>query len=48
MEAQIAFTTLIERVSELRLAVPRRELRLRHSLMLRGLESLPVQAQFSR
>jgi cytochrome P450 len=47
MEAQIAFATLIERTSELRLAVPRRQLRLRRSLMLRGLESLPVEGPVS-
>jgi len=45
MEAQIAFTTLMERTSELRLAVSRHEVRLRPSLLLRGLESLPVQGQ---
>jgi cytochrome P450 len=42
MEAQIAFTTLVERMPELKLAVPRESLRWRRSLLLRGLEALPV------
>ena len=42
LEAQIVFTTLLERFPELRLAVPRDRLRWRNSFVLRGLESLPV------
>ena len=42
MEAQIAFTALLRRLPELRLAVPRNVLRWRKSAFLRGLEALPV------
>ncbi len=42
LEAQIAFTTLLRRFPELRLAAPRSALRWRKSLLLRGLEALPV------
>ncbi len=42
LEAQIAFATLLRRFPELRLAVPRSALRWRKSLLLRGLEALPV------
>ena len=44
LESQVAFRTLLERLPELRLAVPRDRLRWRNSLILRGLESLPVAA----
>ena len=43
LEAHVAFTSLIRRFSELRLAAPREELRWRRSTLLRGLESLPVE-----
>lgn len=42
METQIAFTTLLRRFPEMRLAVPRTQLRWRRSLVLRGLKSLPL------
>ncbi len=42
MEAQIAFTTLLRRFPDFRLAAPRASLRWRKSLVLRGLESLPL------
>ncbi len=42
LEAQIAFTTLLRRFPNLRLAVPRSALPWRKSLPLRGLQSLPV------
>ncbi len=42
LEAQIAFTALLRRFPELRLAVPRSSLAWRKSLPLRGLQSLPV------
>ncbi|MGH9651686.1 MAG: cytochrome P450, partial [Terriglobales bacterium] len=42
LEAQIAFTTLLQRFPHMRLAVPRDALRWRRSPPLRGLESLPV------
>jgi cytochrome P450 len=42
MEANVAFTTLLSRCSDLRLAVPRDSLHWRKSFLLRGLESLPV------
>jgi cytochrome P450 PksS len=42
MEAQIAFTALLRRLPELRLAVPRNMLRWRKSAFLRGLEALPI------
>lgn len=42
LEAQIAFTTLVRRFPDLRLAVPPTTLRWRRSVPLRGLESLPV------
>jgi cytochrome P450 len=44
LEAQVAFTTLLRRFPELRLAAPRESLRWRSSFLLRGLESLPVSA----
>lgn len=42
LEAEIAINTLLRRTSELRLRVDREDLRWRPSIMLRGLESLPV------
>jgi cytochrome P450 PksS len=42
MEAQIAFTTLLRRLPELRLRNPAQSLRWRPSIFLRGLASLPV------
>jgi cytochrome P450 len=42
LEAQIAFTTLLQHFPQIRLAVPRNGLRWRTSLFLRGLEALPV------
>ena len=42
MEAQIAFTTLLQRVPHLRLTKPSNSLRWRPSIFLRGLASLPV------
>lgn len=42
MEAQIAFTTLLRRLPDLRLKDRSRSLRWRPSIMLRGLASLPV------
>ena len=42
MEGQIALTNLLRHCPNLRLAVPREGLRWRKSLVLRGLESLPV------
>jgi cytochrome P450 PksS len=42
LEGQIALSTLLRRASELRLAVTRQSLRHRPSLILRGLESLPL------
>jgi cytochrome P450 len=46
LEAQIALTTLLRRLPELRLAIPRQKLRYRSALILRGPESLPL--AFSR
>jgi cytochrome P450 PksS len=42
MEAQIAFTTLLERLPDLQLKDPPHSLRWRPSIFLRGLASLPV------
>lgn len=42
MEAQIALTTLLRRFPDLRLTGPRSQLRWRKSVVLRGLESLPI------
>jgi cytochrome P450 len=42
MEAQIAFTTLLRRLPDLRLTNPSHSLRWRPSIFLRGLASLPV------
>jgi cytochrome P450 len=42
MEAQIAFTTLLQSVPDLRLTVPAHSLRWRPSIFLRGLAALPV------
>ena len=42
MEGQIAFTTLLRRLPELRLKTPPQSLRWRPSMLLRGLASLPV------
>jgi cytochrome P450 PksS len=44
LEGQIAFETLLRRVPNLRLAVPPDALRWRRGLVLRGLESLPVES----
>ncbi len=46
LEGQIAINSLLRRIRDLRLAVPRPSLRRRPGLVLHGLESLPV--QFSR
>jgi cytochrome P450 len=46
LEGQIAITTLLRRAPDLRLGVPPQSLRHRPTLILRGLESLPV--AFSR
>ena len=43
LEGQIAFGALLRRIPDLRLAVPRAELRWRPGLVLRGLASLPVE-----
>jgi cytochrome P450 PksS len=43
MEGQIAINTLLRRMPDLRLAVPRQKLRRRPSLGLHGLESLPLE-----
>lgn len=42
LEGQLAFTTLLRRFPELRLAAPRAALRWRKSMVLRGLRALPV------
>lgn len=42
MEAQIAINTLLQRMPDLRLKVPPNSLRWRPSMVLRGLDSLPV------
>jgi cytochrome P450 len=42
LEGQIALTTLLDRVSDLHLAVPPATLKWRPGLVLRGLQSLPV------
>jgi cytochrome P450 PksS len=42
MEAQIAINTLLDRMPDLRLKVPPNSLRWRPSMILRGLDSLPV------
>jgi cytochrome P450 PksS len=42
LEAQVAFSTLLRRFPQLRLAQPRSALRWRKSPVLRGLEALPV------
>jgi cytochrome P450 len=42
LEGQIAINTLLRRLPNLRLAVPRGALRWRRGLLLRGLEALPV------
>jgi cytochrome P450 len=48
LEAQVAFTTLLRRYPELRLAAPREQLRWRPSFLLRGLQSLPVSSRGGR
>jgi len=48
MEAQIAIKTLLARMPSLRLKGPAQSLQWRQSLMLRGLESLPVKYAFHR
>jgi cytochrome P450 len=42
LEGQIAINTLLRRMPEMRLALPRRKLRWRRGLILRGLEALPL------
>ncbi|SLL97913.1 MULTISPECIES: cytochrome P450 [unclassified Actinoplanes] len=42
LEAQVAFTALLDRLPGLRLAVPAEALRWRPGLLIRGLETLPV------
>jgi len=42
MEGQIAIDTLLRRMPELRLAVPREQLRRRPGLGLHGLDALPL------
>jgi cytochrome P450 len=42
LEGQIAITTLLRRLPDLRLAVPPSALRWRRGLVLRGLEALPL------
>ena len=42
LEGQIAINTLLRRIPDLRLAVPRQALRRRPGLVLHGLKSLPV------
>ena len=48
LEGQIAFTTLLEQCPELRLAVPRNQVRWRMSILMRGLEELPVRCSATR
>jgi cytochrome P450 len=48
MEAQIAISTLLRRLPELRLAVPRQKLRRRGGMGLHGLESLPLEFRRGR
>ncbi len=43
LEGQLAFTTLLEECPGLRLSIPREQVRWRMSMLLRGLEELPVQ-----
>jgi cytochrome P450 len=43
LEAQVAFTTLLRRFPNLRLAVSRNDLRWQRSILLRGLQALPVE-----
>jgi cytochrome P450 len=47
MEAQIAFTTLLQRVPHLQLTKPSQSLRWRASIFLRGLTALPVKCQYA-
>jgi len=42
LEAEIAINTLLRRIPDLRLSIPANSLRWRPSMILRGLESLPV------
>ncbi|HMC29378.1 MAG TPA: cytochrome P450 [Candidatus Angelobacter sp.] len=42
LEAQIAFAALLRRLPEIRLAVPRNSIRWRSSLVIRGLQELPI------
>ncbi|HEX2314406.1 MAG TPA: cytochrome P450 [Thermomonospora sp.] len=42
LEGQVAFNTLLDAFPTLELAVPEEDLRWRHSIVMRGLESLPV------
>jgi cytochrome P450 len=44
LESGVAFAALLRHFSDIRLAVPRESLRWKPSLLLRGLESLPVSA----
>jgi cytochrome P450 len=43
LEGQIAINTLVQRLPNLRLAVPTEQLRWRATPRVRGLEALPVQ-----
>jgi cytochrome P450 len=45
LESQVAIRALLDRCSELRLAVPEPQLRWRRSVFLRGLRTLPVQVR---
>ncbi len=44
LETQIAFRTLLTHFPQMQLAVPRQQLTWRKSLLIRGLEELPVRA----
>jgi cytochrome P450 len=46
LEAQIAFAALLERTAEIKLAVPHEKLRYNRGLILRGLESLPLEVRW--
>jgi cytochrome P450 len=42
LEAEVAISTLLRRIPELRLSVPSDALRWRRGMILRGLDSLPI------
>ncbi len=46
LEGQIAFSALLRRTLEIRLAIPREKLRWQRGLILRGLEALPLEAKW--